>query len=89
MNRTHLAIMVTFILAGPGLVNGTPPDGGVEGPHGNIPGFPVNSCYVCHDNYKDARYLIGIVRHGRNGDFAWIPFFAELSDGLEPQLSND
>ncbi len=26
-----------------------PPDGGVEGPHGAVPGFPVNSCWVCHD----------------------------------------
>ena len=26
-----------------------PPPGGVEGIHGAIPGFPVNSCYVCHD----------------------------------------
>ncbi len=26
-----------------------PPGGVVEGPHGAIPGFPVNSCAVCHD----------------------------------------
>ncbi len=36
------AILPASLLAGP-------PPGGVEGVHGAIPGFPVNSCYVCHD----------------------------------------
>ena len=38
--------------------------------------------------YVDPAAELVFVRHGRNGDFAWIPFFAELSDWLEPQLSN-
>ena len=33
----------------PGTCEAGPPPGGVEGPHGAVPDFPINSCYVCHD----------------------------------------
>jgi CubicO group peptidase (beta-lactamase class C family) len=39
--------------------------------------------------YVDPTTDLVIVRHGRNGDFAWVPFFADLSDWLEPQLQHD
>jgi CubicO group peptidase (beta-lactamase class C family) len=37
--------------------------------------------------YVDPVAELVIVRHGRSGDFAWLPFFADLSDWLEPQLT--
>ncbi len=43
-----LAIVFSILLA-MGSAHATPPPDGVEGPHGAIEGFPVGSCYVCHD----------------------------------------
>ncbi len=38
--------------------------------------------------YVDPGADLVIVRHGRSGDFAWLPLFADLSDWLEPQLTS-
>ncbi len=38
--------------------------------------------------YVDPTAALVIVRHGRNGDFDWIPFIGDLADWLETQLSN-
>ncbi len=42
-------LLVAGVMTFPGPLLAGPPPGGVEGIHGAIPGFPVNSCYVCHD----------------------------------------
>ena len=44
-----LALLLVGVTTFPGQSVAGPPPGGVEGIHGAIPGFPVNSCYVCHD----------------------------------------
>ncbi len=50
--RESQRLLLSWVLgvaALPGLLLAGPPAGGVEGVHGALPGFPVNSCFVCHD----------------------------------------
>ena len=44
-----VALLVSCLAAIGSPLAAVPPGGVVEGVHGAIPGFPVNSCYVCHD----------------------------------------
>lgn len=52
-----------------------------------------NESYFAHGDHGQFIYIdptaeLVIVRHGRNGDYDWLQFFADLSDWLQPQLIN-